>query len=121
MEDEVAITGRKLDLRVRAGRFRLGREQKLERLVDMGRDRLAGDDAALGKAGLEPAACADYVAVAFENRMGVEPIERLDPHPLGDPLAVGLVGAELDPVAVADPVELDAIVDCAHASLPSAS
>ena len=54
---------RKLDFLVGRPSLRLGHEQELERLVDMRRDRLAGDDAALLERRLHPAGGAHLVAV----------------------------------------------------------
>ena len=46
MEDGVEIALAQLDFILRAADLGLGHEQEFERLVDMGRHRLAGRDAA---------------------------------------------------------------------------
>ena len=83
----------------------LGHEHHVERLVDMGGDRLAGDDAALLERREQPALGADRVAVARQDGMGFEPVERGQTEPLGDRPPLRVVGDEVDPLAVANLVE----------------
>ena len=58
------------------------------------------------------------VAVAAQHGMGVEPFERGEVEPRGDRGALLGIGDEVEPVAVADPVERQAVGKIAHASSP---
>ena len=80
------------DLLVGARRLGLGHEQYFERLVDMGRHRLAGGDAALLERRLQPAGGPHLLSVARQHGMRFEPVERQQAQPLGDRRAFLLVG-----------------------------
>ena len=60
----------------------------------------------------------DGVALAAQHGMRVEPFERGQVEPRGDRGALLGVGDEVEPVAVADPVERQAMGEIAHASTP---
>ena len=89
----VEIRGAELNLFVGPAGLGLGQEQQLERLVDMGRHRLAGRDAGLFQRRLEPAGGPDLLPVARQHRMRLEPVERQQAEPVGDRGALSLVGA----------------------------
>ena len=84
----------------------------------MSRDWLAGCDAGLLKRRLEPADRAHFLPVARQHRMRLEPIEREQPKPVGDRRALRVVGGEVEPVAVADLVERQAMREVAHPMPP---
>jgi hypothetical protein len=121
VEDDVAILGAKLDFLGHVAGARFGDEGDVERLVDVRRDRLAGDHATLLKSGGDAAGGANRGAVARQAGMGLEPLDRGQVEPLGDRAALLVVGDQVDPLAVADPVQrqpMGEILD--HPILPSA-
>ena len=63
----------------------------------------------------------DLRAVALEHGMRLEPLERQQPQPLGDRLALGLVGDQVEPLAGGDRIEPQAVGEIvSHRSSPSA-
>jgi hypothetical protein len=50
--------------------------------------------------------------------MRLKPVERQQAESFRDRAAFGLVGAKVEAVAVADPVELQPVVEIAHPTLP---
>ena len=120
MEDDVAIGLAELDFFVGSRGRRFRHEHQLERLVDMGRDRLAGDDAAL----LER--CAPDGPRRGRSRqsrakrdMRFEPVDARQAEALCDRAALGLVGDKVEPLAVADLVEPEPMREpVGHSSLP---
>ena len=122
MENDVAIRFLKLDLLVVAARGRLRQKIDVERLVCVGINRLVRDYAALAERGLEPSASANDLALPLQRGMRLEPVERSEAEPFGDPGPLALVGAQLDPLAVADLVERKPVREVVgHRMVPSQS
>ena len=101
VEDGVELVGAELDLVVGIA-LRRRREAKRERLVDAGLDRFAGGDARLRQRGAQSSLGNQHFAIALERGVGVEPVKRRNPQPLGDRGAVVRARGRVDPVAVTD-------------------
>ena len=84
VEHHVAVGFAELDFLIRSVRGGLGHEHEIERLVDMRGDRVAGDDAALGQRRGEASLGADDIAAARQDRVGDEPVDRIESEPCGD-------------------------------------
>src|SRR5690606_26597906 len=116
-EHRVEVALGELDFLV-AACARLRDEHDVERLVDMGRDRFTGRNAALVKRGLEPAGHPNPLALAGEDGMRLEPLQRLQAEPTGERGALLVRGDDVEPVTVANLVNLHQVAEFAHATWP---
>jgi len=95
-----AADGAKRDFLIRPAALRFGHEDQAERLIDMRWNRNAGHHAALRERRDDASIGLDECSLTRKRRMRLKAAEVGEPQTLGNRFALGLVGDQLDTLAV---------------------